>query len=432
MRTNKSRWTSAIRNLALASIVAALAAPARQAAAQLTGCADGLVSYWTFDDSGNPGRDDFGGNDGTVYGATPAPGKVGNALSFNGSYIDCGNSASLQTDTALTVELWAKPNDGFFSQLWGLVNKHMVLVNDDGSWTLRDNGQGSRQVSLWTADNLPHPTRRIYINGVEETNSSQLGEQAVAATTLLETGVWYHIVGIIEDTSGIGANDLPVGIGYMELWAGGPNYHFNGLIDEVALYNRALTPAEVASHYSRGLSGRNFCGPADSDDDGIIDADNVCPHTPAAEAGSIITFSSPWLGCGPSERDLDGDSLSDAQDRCPESRAANVPFITDHLGCMANSCDPSQLDSDHDGTLDTTDVCPWTDPRKAPASPVLEGCSCFQILQWKGGNNQWKGGDNQWKGGDNSGELKHGCTQETLKQFSTRSGWAKNVPRPPR
>ena len=46
---------------------------------------EGLVSYWSFDDSSNPGHDDSGnGSDGTVHGATWTAGKFGGALNFDG------------------------------------------------------------------------------------------------------------------------------------------------------------------------------------------------------------------------------------------------------------------------------------------------------------------------------------------------------------
>ena len=52
------------------------------------------------------------------------------------------------------------------------------------------------------------------------------------------------------------------------------------------------------------------------------------------------------------------------------------------------------------------------------ATPVIDGCSCLQILQLKPGGN--------------AGERKKGRTPETLSAFADRTGWARDVPRPPR
>ena len=91
--------------------------------------------------------------------------------------------------------------------------------------------------------------------------------------------------------------------------------------------------------------------PPDSDGDGVIDVQDRCPNTPA---GTPVTAE----GC---PRDSDGDGVIDAQDRCP-----NTPAGT---RVTANGCPPS--DSDGDGVIDAQDQCPNT---PAGVAVTANGC----------------------------------------------------------
>ena len=90
--------------------------------------------------------------------------------------------------------------------------------------------------------------------------------------------------------------------------------------------------------------------PLDSDGDGVIDANDKCPNTPA---GRVVNAD----GC---ELDSDGDGVVDALDKCPTTPA----------GRTVNS-DGCQLDSDGDGVVDADDKCPNT---PAGATVNEQGC----------------------------------------------------------
>jgi nitrous oxidase accessory protein NosD len=75
---------------------------------------DGLVGYWNFNEgTGSIAHDLSGyGNDGKIFGnAIWTTGRSGYALSFDGvdDWIDCGNDASLNPSTAITLAAWYKP-----------------------------------------------------------------------------------------------------------------------------------------------------------------------------------------------------------------------------------------------------------------------------------------------------------------------------------
>lgn len=79
--------------------------------------------------------------------------------------------------------------------------------------------------------------------------------------------------------------------------------------------------------------------PADTDGDGVIDAKDKCPNTPA---GRKVNAD----GC---ELDSDGDGVVDALDKCPGTPAGRT--------VNADGC---ELDSDGDGVVDGLDKCPGT------------------------------------------------------------------------
>lgn len=105
--------------------------------------------------------------------------------------------------------------------------------------------------------------------------------------------------------------------------------------------------------------------PQDADDDGVTDASDDCPNTPADEAAEVNT-----AGCGPSERDTDGDGVNDNVDRCERTPAG---ITIDEEGCPVG--DPTTGDDDGDGVSNDIDQCPNT-----PADTVVDpnGCAAAQ------------------------------------------------------
>ena len=83
---------------------------------------EGLVSYWSFDSGtieGTTAKDSWGNNHGTIEGTPQSvPGKVGEALEFNGVDQDvlvedpADGSLDFGTDSDFTLEAWARPLEG--------------------------------------------------------------------------------------------------------------------------------------------------------------------------------------------------------------------------------------------------------------------------------------------------------------------------------
>ena len=219
-----------------------------------------LVAYWSFNEgSGDIVFDLSGnGNDGTINGATRGEGKYGPGLHFNGqdNYVEVPASSSLDTDTNVTVAAWINwidAGDGWLAILangqqngpwenYGLfVNRaggflYFTLSLDGGHVTQSAPngavapGQWLHAAATWDGSNA-----RIYVNGELVLEQAQTG-------TLVPPG-------------------LPLRIGHRD----GSSHYFNGAIDEVRVYNHALTEVEILAAMEGGVGYPYALGPTPED-----------------------------------------------------------------------------------------------------------------------------------------------------------------------
>ena len=197
-----------------------------------------LVGYWRFegdftDSSGN-------NNNGTAVGNTvlATNGKVGNgSAEFDGTgdYLNVGAFPAIEGLSNVTVSLWmyshgngqqglfAKYNsNGFTSAFWTDDRIYFDIVN-------MTSGRISTNPNIYLYNNWNHIVyvndnthSRIYINGVEV--------QSGAVNQVIPTDGTDFYIGMYKDASS--------------------EYSFDGLIDEFAVWNESLSPAEVRSLYA--------------------------------------------------------------------------------------------------------------------------------------------------------------------------------------
>ncbi len=225
-----------------------------------TGVDTSLKGYWSFngkDMSGTTAYDRSGaGNNGTLTnGPTITEGKLGQALSFDGTddYVSVPSSTSIYPSLPLTFSFWVKPNTVASAQ--GVFGAREA-VQHEGYWAAI-NSDGSIGISYgdWTTCG----------SGGRRTKTS--------AASALVAGQWQHVVGILRGAtdmtiyvngtdvggtySGTGGTITYSALPILRLGAVGGSggcsaTYLNGSLDEARLYNRALSAGEVAALYNAG------------------------------------------------------------------------------------------------------------------------------------------------------------------------------------
>jgi len=226
---------------------------------------ESLIAYYPF--NGNANDESGNGNHGTVYGATLTTDRLGNtdsAYEFDGqaSYIEVPDSSSLDITGPITISAYIKADfDQYFRV--GLVTKkseyhpcpgYQLFLSD-----MNDNGVNYARFGLVYIDpEAPNGDAEIYVGSNTALNDNQWHH---IATTYDGSNVKMYIEGRLEDVTlfdGLcGENDEPLFIGlYPYAYSDGhgnlPNI-LKGCIDEVRIYNRALSTSEI-----RQLSGTGY------------------------------------------------------------------------------------------------------------------------------------------------------------------------------
>jgi chitodextrinase len=211
----------------------------------LTPDTSGLVAAYGFDEgSGTTIRDASGqNNNGVATATTWTAGKFGNALVFNGtsSQVTIPDAPSLRLTTAMTLEAWVFPTStptGWRAIVDKNIDGYYLMASTDngnrpaggGTWTSGNQntfGPAAIPVNSWThlATTFDGATIRLFVNGVQVASVAQTAPLSPTADTLQ-----------------IGADFYPT-------------EYFAGLIDEVRIYNRALSPAEIQVDMLTAVAG---------------------------------------------------------------------------------------------------------------------------------------------------------------------------------
>jgi hypothetical protein len=260
----------------------------------LAGCEPppgGLVSWWP----GNGNANDLvGGNNGTwKSNATYVPGNVGPAFGFNGATgggVGVGNPTNLQLQN-FTIEGWIQrtsTNHASLSSGGGLIFSY-----------------GSGGYGLGLADNGQIFITRVGVSGVLVGSITDTNWHHVAVTTSGGNLVFY--VDGLAYPAGTYAPGYTFGTS-AAIGARGDNYAscFLGNIDEVSVYNRALTATEIQAIYDAGSAGK--CGVG-----GSPPSITSQPTNQNMEAGGTAQFSVVAAGSSPLayQWQFNGKSLTD-------------------------------------------------------------------------------------------------------------------------
>ncbi len=250
----------------------------------------GLVSWWRAEKTAN---DDWDSNNGTTpFGLVTTSGKVGSAFNFidTSRYILVNDAPSLHFTNAITVEAWVNPSTAGGTAARTIVSKFDYAsrvpnaMNSSFFFGTTNNGRPCFVVSpkgspvtnatLVVAQPLPAnqwsflaatydgAALRLYVNGELAAQTNYAG-------------------GIFAGTSAIGIGALP----YIQASV----QTFHGLIDEISLYNRALTDGEIQAIYNADLVGKCLVAPT------IV----TQPQDQAIPLGEDVKFSASVFGSRP-------------------------------------------------------------------------------------------------------------------------------------
>jgi Concanavalin A-like lectin/glucanases superfamily len=243
------------RSLVIALLTLLFAAPAAHAQS------NGLVAAYGFEESsGSSAVDGSGaGNTGTLAGSTrSASGRFGAALEFDGidDRVNVADSASLDLSTGMTLEAWVRPDafnwrtvvlkerpGGLAYALYGSSDNNRPMAEIAGTASGDTRGPGSLPTGTWShlATTFDGATLRLYVNG------TQVSSRAMSGAIALSSGA--------------------LRIGGNAVWG----EYFDGLIDEVRIYNRALTAGEIQLDMGRA----------------VVSADGEPPSAPADLAATV-------------------------------------------------------------------------------------------------------------------------------------------------
>ncbi|HBG77354.1 MAG TPA: hypothetical protein DDW84_00700 [Phycisphaerales bacterium] len=222
------------------------------------------VACWSFEETtGTKVYDGVGDSDGTITGATREPnGLLGRAMSFDGSgdYITVPSNASLNITGDITIAAWVKPTN-FSSSIRYIAIKpyayHLAIKNANPVFAIfYSSGSSARSIEkaftdlAFTANQWNYivvkkqgSTMKAWLNGKESVQTTTYSYPAISVST------YPFVIGTV-----IAPSSLP--------------YYFVGQIDEVALFDRALSTKEIENYYKNMLAGYDYADPMMVDSDG--------------------------------------------------------------------------------------------------------------------------------------------------------------------
>ena len=266
------------------TILAALAVATPQA--QGSSCTPppaGLVGWWKGDGTA---LDNVSANNGVNQNVAYTDGVVGQAFAFDPENFSYGTYSGIQVadrpayalTNALTIETWLRP-------------------------------RGDGYVIFFRGDH--RPGMDPYYLSMQANNTLRFGVcDADGNSAFVETTVnyfaWTHVAAMLDGSTGtlsfytngvLAAQtnttirpfgdllpDQSPGIGIGNVNDGGNNFPFIGDLDEIALYNRALTPAEIQSIYNAGSAGKCMSTPS-----AVPAISNFMPAS--GTNGTVVTIS---------------------------------------------------------------------------------------------------------------------------------------------
>jgi hypothetical protein len=235
----------------------------------------GLVSWWPGDGNANDIQD---GNNGNLGSVTFVPGEVGQAFHFDGtSWVTTTNESNLSFERTNTFSIDAWIRTTTTSENMFVVAKRELVAPYKGYAVVIDNGQLPK---CYSTDPTPSGAGwlQFFVDGSDTADCPRDHAVIVYGATSVNDGQWHHVAAtydgsstaagvalyvdgvvqtnlVIADT--LGTNSLVNTEGF-DIGAGSGNgpQPFNGDIDEIDVFNRVISQAEVQGIFNAGTAGK--------------------------------------------------------------------------------------------------------------------------------------------------------------------------------
>jgi len=271
----------------------------------------GLVGWWKFDEGSGITTGDSSGSNNTgtlANGPTWTTGKIGGALSFDGvdDYVNLSTPASLTSLTyPITLSLWIKP-----SSLGGVNSVEIMNFRVDDPNT-------ETKIVLYNSD--------LYIAGSSH-------RDRVSVNGIISTTNWNHIVYTIDGsyTRKLFINGVVQSFGSPDYFSPSDISIGNGksLIDEVRIYNRALSAAEILELYNYTGGGTPTPTPTPSGTPTPTPSPTPTPTPPPDTTPPTISNGSPsgTLSAGTTQTTMS--VVTDENATCKYSTSAGTSYAS--------------------------------------------------------------------------------------------------------
>ena len=269
----------------------------------------GLVGYWPFcgnalDESGN-------NNHGTVNGATLTTDRFGNqgsAYDFNGvnNWIDVSNNSSINFQNSFSISVWVNSNQNNVNA--GIIGKW----NDFDGLVLG----GQEQYALTVNGNLLYALLRTTISPSQNIEISYSGSNYNNGSWNLFVFSWDgNTIKLYQNGFLVGSglangvmNSFNQNLEFGRYGGGqatsGGNTHFAGSLDDIAIWNRALSQSEITQLYNQGI-----CQTSITVTDTLLIHTGITSYNPVAYQNTVKVWPNP----GNQDITLDAGNLSSMQ-----------------------------------------------------------------------------------------------------------------------
>ncbi|MBL7922579.1 MAG: LamG domain-containing protein [Bacteroidia bacterium] len=185
------------------------------------------------------------------------------SLTFNSASVSFSNGSDLAPANAITVEAWIKASSWAFNVFDGTIVCKHSWSNGEQGYVLRAGNNGQADFTVCGLDLLGNPIS---------------WQSATSASGIMNLNTWYHVAGTYDgDTLRVFVNGIqqgalplpggmltgtayPVAIGRLSDQAQFQTRYWTGQMDEVRIWDRALSSSELLSRYNTHLDASQETG----------------------------------------------------------------------------------------------------------------------------------------------------------------------------